>query len=295
MEFQQMRYFVKIADCASFTRAAEQLYVTQPMLTKAIKALEEDLDVKLIERSSKSFRLTDAGIMFYQQAQEILNKHDDIFRSIEDTKLVRKGQVKMSIPGVLIDVYFAPLLARFGKLHPGIDINIIEEGSKGSVKSVLAGNADLGLVMLPIEFTSELNVDVVIRDEAQVLMSRSHLLSQYSVIPIEELRNESIITFGDTSTLHSEFVKLCMQHGFQPHLPYKTLMAHFTLQMVTAERCIALLPRPVIQHYASEDLVSRSVEPAIKWNIAIISNKQRYVSHAASHLIEFMRDYFAKL
>jgi len=295
LEFQQMRYFVKVAECSNFTRAAEELYVTQPMLTRAIKSLEDDLGAKLIERTSKSFRLTDAGKLFYQQACEMLHKYDDIFRSIEDVKSIQKGQVKMSIPGVLIDVYFAPLLARFGKEHPGVDISIIEEGSKDTVKSVMAGKVDLGLAMLPIEFSSEMNINIIISDEAHVLMSKQHPLSKYQVIPIEELRNESIITFGDTSTLHDEFLKLCSVHGFKPHLTYKTLMANFTFQMVSMGQCIALLPNPIIQHFITDDLTSRPIDPSIKWDIAIINNRNRYCSYAATHLITFMRNYFAEL
>lgn len=290
-----MRYFVKVAECANFTHAAEELYVTQPMLTRAIKALEEDLGTKLIERTSKSFRLTDAGILFYQQASEMLNKYDDIYRSIDDIKSIKKGQVKLSIPGVLIDVYFAPLLARFGEEHPGIDINIIEEGSKDTAKSVMSGKVDLGLAMLPIDSASNMNINIVISDEAHVLMSKKHPLAKYSVIPVEELYTQSIITFGETSTLHDEFLKLCFSKGFKPRITYKTLMANFTFQMVSMEKCIAFLPRPIISHFITDDLTSRPISPSIKWEIAIISKSDRYCSYATANLISFMRKYFDEL
>ncbi|MEA4895117.1 MAG: LysR family transcriptional regulator [Oscillospiraceae bacterium] len=295
MEFQQMRYFVKIAEHESFTRAAEELYVTQPMLTRAIKTLEEEMGTKLIERTSKSFRLTDAGRLFYQQAVEMLHKHDDIYRSIDDVKSIRKGQVKMSIPGVLIDVYFAPLLARFGKEHPGIDISIIEEGSKDTAKSVISGKVDLGLAMMPIEVASEMNIYTVISDEAYILMSKRHPLSEYDIIPIEALSDQPIITFGDTSTLHDEVLKTFSQCGVKPHMPYKTMMVNFTVQMVSMGQCVAFIPRPVIQHFITENLTLRPTSPSIKWEIAIIENKNRYSSYAATHLTTFMRSYFTEL
>lgn len=288
-----MRYFVKVAECANFTRAAEELYVTQPMLTRAIKALEEDFGVKLIERTSKSFVLTDAGKILYQQAIEMLHKYDDIYHAVDDVKSIQKGQVRMSIPGVLIDVYFAPLLAEFGKKYPGIDISIIEEGSKETAKSVMSGKVDLGLAMLPLEYASEMNTYIVISDSVYVLINKDHPLTRFDVIPVEELKGQSIITFGDTSTLHSEFLKLCLEKGFKPHLTYKTLMANFTFQMVSMGQCIALLPRPVINYFITDDLTLRPTEPHFAWEIAIISNKERYCSYAASHLIEFMRSYFA--
>ncbi|MEA4895113.1 MAG: LysR family transcriptional regulator [Oscillospiraceae bacterium] len=295
MEIQQLRYFVKIAECSNFTRAAEELYVTQPMLTRAIKTLEDDLGTKLIERTSKYFCLTDAGRLLFQQASDMLHKYDDIYRSIDDVKTIRKGHVKMSIPGVLIDVYFAPLLARFGKEYPGIDISIIEEGSKDTVKSVISGKADLGLAMMPIESASEMNINLVISDKAYVLMSKMHPLSKYDIIPIEELKDQPIITFGDTSTLHDEIMKICSQCGFKPNMPYKTLMTNFIFQMVSMGRYVAILPRPVIEHFITDDLTSRPTDPSIKWEIALMENRNRYCSHAANHFITFLRNYFDEL
>ena len=148
MEIHHLRYFVEIARNKSFTRAAEQLYITQPMLTRVIKQLEEELDAKLIERTSKSFRLTDVGEAFYLQAQDLLLRYNDLYRTIDDVRSVRSGEVRLSTPGVLLDMYFAPLLAQFRNKFPGIDINIVEEGSKLVVKAVLSNQADLGMVML---------------------------------------------------------------------------------------------------------------------------------------------------
>lgn len=280
MEFQQMRYFVKLAEYSSFSRAASQLYVTQPMLTRSLKALENELGTELIERTSRSFRLTDTGKLFYRQTKEILEKYDDIYRSIEDIKSNRTGQVKMSIPGVLIDVYFAPLLTQFSRDYPGIDVSIIEEGSKDTVKTVLDGNADLGLVMLPIESSAEMNVRVVINDVAHLVVNKNHSFVECSVVPVERLRHESIITFGVTTTLHDEFLKLCAEHGFVPRLSYKTLMTNFTMEMVATGQCIALLPAPVSQHFLIDGLTTRPLDPPLIWNIAIIYKKSRYCSYA---------------
>ena len=128
MDIQQLRYFVEIARNKSFTRAAEQLYITQPMLTRVIKQLEQELNAKLIERTSKSFRLTDVGEALYLQAQDLLVRYSDLYRTINDVKSIQSGEVRLSTPGVLLDMYFAPLLVQFRKKFPGIDINILEEG-----------------------------------------------------------------------------------------------------------------------------------------------------------------------
>ena len=113
MDIQHLKYFVEVVRQESFTRAAAQLFVTQPMLTLSIKQLEESLNVLLIERTSKSFHLTDAGRILYERAQEFLMQYEAIFQTMADVRSVKTGEVRLSIPGVLLDMYFPELFASF--------------------------------------------------------------------------------------------------------------------------------------------------------------------------------------
>lgn len=92
MEIQQLKYFVEVVRQQSFTKAAAQLFVTQPMLTRSIKHLEEELNVRLLERTSKSFCLTDAGRILYERVQDFLLQYDDIFRTMTDVRSARVGE-----------------------------------------------------------------------------------------------------------------------------------------------------------------------------------------------------------
>ena len=98
-DIQHLKYFVEVVRQESFTRAAAQLFVTQPMLTRSIKQLEESLNVLLIERTSKSFHLTDAGRILYERAQEFLMQYEAIFQTMADVRSVKTGEVRLSIPG----------------------------------------------------------------------------------------------------------------------------------------------------------------------------------------------------
>lgn len=141
MDIQHLKYFVEVVRQESFTRAAAQLFVTQPMLTRSIKQLEESLNVLLIERTSKSFHLTDAGRILYERAQEFLMQYEAIFQTMADVRSVKTGEVRLSIPGVLLDMYFPELFASFHRQYPGIDISLVEEGSKLTAASVGLGKA----------------------------------------------------------------------------------------------------------------------------------------------------------
>lgn len=295
MDIQQLRYFVEIAQNKSFTRAAEQPYITQPMLTRVIKQLEQELNAKLIERTSKSFRLTDVGEAFYLQAQDLLVRYSDLYRTINDVKSIQSGEVRLSTPGVLLDMYFAPLLVQFRKKFPGIDINILEEGSKLVARAVLSNRVDLGMVMLPVERSSQLETTVVVRDQVRLMVGKGHRLAGCGRVHIRELKDERIVTFGDTATLHEQFIRLCEEHCFYPHIAYKSLMPYFTAELLASSDCVAVLPGPVIQRYLTDQLTMVSLEQDFPWEIAVIHRKECYQSYASTKLREFICDYFAAL
>ena len=262
MDIQHLKYFVEVVRQESFTRAAAQLFVTQPMLTRSIKQLEESLNVLLIEA---------------------------------DVRSVKTGEVRLSIPGVLLDMYFPELFASFHRQYPGIDISLVEEGSKLTAASVGLGKADLGLVMLPVEEPSRFESHLLVSDVCQLVVSREHPFAQMPGVHIRELRGETILTFSETATLHDTFIQMCGEQGFAPRIAYKSLMPGFSFKMVAMQQCIALLPLPLILHGMCDKLVTVPLEPRIVWDIAIIRRRQGYHSFAAAQLFDHIRAHFSTL
>ncbi len=295
MDIQQLKYFTEVVKNKSYTKAAQELYITQPMLTRVIKQIELELDACLIERTSKSFKLTDSGECFFILAQELLQRHSDIYRYINDLKMLESGEIKISIPGVLLDIYFPKLLFEFNKRHPNINVSIIEEGSKKTTQTVLANKVDFGLVMLPVENSLSLEINTIIRDECQIIVNKHHRLANNNTVSLEEIKNEKIITFSETATLHDVFIAMCESNGFDPNIAYKSLMSGFIFEMTEFSNCIAVLPGPVVRRYITENLISIPMETKLPWHIAIINKQGRYKSFAAKRLINFMIEYFEAL
>ncbi len=295
MEIQQLKYFVEIVHNKSFTRAASQLFVTQPMLTRSIKQLEEELNIKLIERTSKCFRVTDAGNILYEQAQKFLVHYEDLFQTMEDVRSVKLGEVRLSIPGVLLDVYFPPLLTKFNRKFPGVSISVVEEGSKPTANSVASGRADLGLVMLPMEDPARFESRILVSDVCQVVVSRSHPFAQMPKVHFKDLKEEAILTFGETTTLHDTFIRMCGEHGFVPHIAYKSLMTQFSLKMVGMRQCVAILPLPIAKPALCDEVVTVPLEPVIPWDIAVIQRREGYRSFAATQFFNHTCEYFSRL
>lgn len=293
MDIQHLRYYVEIINNKSFTKSAEKLMVTQPMLTRIVKQLEEELNTTLIERTSKIFHVTDTGMELYRHALELLSRHDDIYRSIGDIKDAKSGKVRLSIPGVILDTYFPQLLRSFYERYPFVEISVIEEGSKLTVKSVLSHDVDLGMVMLPVKKHDSLEITRIWQSTCQWVTVKTHPLAQKSSVGLEELKDERFITFSDTATLHDFFIANCEQQGFVPRIMYKSLMPGFVFDMVSYNLCSAVMPLPIIQKHVRPDIAAIPLDVEIPWELALISNRDRYQSYATNQLAKFIVDYFA--
>ena len=196
---------------------------------------------------------------------------------------------------MLLEVYFPPLLTRFHRHFPGIDISVVEEGSKSVAAAVSSGRADLGLVMLPVDEPYRFESKTLISNVCQLAVSRHHPFSKMRSVHIRDLKDETILTFSETATLHDTFIQMCAASGFSPRIAYKSLMPGFTFKMVEMQECIALLPRPLIQHNLTDKLAIVPLEPRLQWDIAIIRRKQGYHSFASAQLFEHICGHFAQL
>ena len=295
MDIQHIKYFLAVAEYQSFSRAAEKLYVTQPILSRCIRNMEEELGTPLILRSSRSFALTDTGKVLYQHGARLVEQYQDIYRRIQDIRSAEEGEVRIVCPGVLLDMYFPELITQYQKEHPNIKITIRERESKPTAATVLSGDADWGLVMVPVENQADLNIYPVITDEVQVVVPEAHPFAKKPFVHIRDLQDVNIITYNSSATLHNTFLQLCQEQGFSPTLTCQSLMPNFILEMISYGRCIGVIPAPVCRQFRSEGLVSVPIRPSFPWVIAIITKKGHYISHAAQSFLSFAQHYFQQL
>ena len=295
MDIQHIKYFLEIVKHESFSKAAEQLYVTQPILSRCIKNLEKELGVSLINRSTKSFALTDAGEALYTYGSKLVEGHQDIYRHIQDIKESKVGELHISSPGVLMDMYFPRLVTEYRKQYPGIRISINERGSRSTEKDVLDGDADIGLVMLPLENPQNFNVFPIISDEVCVLVRKEHDFAKKKNIHIKELQDVDIITYNQSNTLYRTFLRMCQEQGFLPNITYQSMMPNFILDVISYGDCVGVLPGPMLRQFRTEKLVTVPIRPQFPWEIAMITKKERYLPNAASSFLNFVQEFLERI
>ena len=212
MEIRQLEYFLEIAKEGNYTQAAKKLYVSQSSLSKSIKKLEAEIGQDLFESKMKRPVLTYAGQRLFESAERILKEYESILGELQGPKSTCRGRVTVGIPPLICTCFFAPIIAGFRDLYPGIEINIVENGAKSIQDAVDRELLDVGIVILPI-YDDRFDVTNLISDETVLVLSNKHPLAERSEITYPELKNEKFILFNEEYTLYHQITANCREAG----------------------------------------------------------------------------------
>lgn len=291
MDTRQLMYFVQVAKDNSFTVAARNLHLSQPALSKMIKKLEDDLGVQLFDRSEHKMTLTDAGERLFEEGQRLLSEMDSITEAIQDTKNLKTGKVSVGIPPVIGTSYFPRLIADFRHDYPGINLSIIENGAVTVYEMVEKGFVDLGIVILP-ELSDRIEYIPVTEDEVVLVVHKDNPLASREKVGFEDLKDESFALLNETFLLHHHVITACREAGFEPNVYFKSSQWDFLTELVCLNQGITILPRPILARFNSRNIKQIKIDhPEMKWRIAIIVKKNRYVSFAANKFIDYVKEH----
>lgn len=288
VELRQLKIFLEVAKHKSITKAAEAMHISQPALSKSIRALEEDLGMTLIVRTNKTSDLTDAGRIVLEYAQRMTALLDEMTTTLNDMTNLARGQIHIGLPPFIGSLFFPKVMAEFHKRFPNIEINITEYGGARVVKSVEEGEFELGVVVLPVD-EQEFNVFPIVEEEMKLLVHRGHeFASRKQVVDIKELMKEEIIFYNEEFALHQILRNRFIAAGFEPNILFKSSQWDFMSEMVAANLGITILPQSICNRITNEDLIILDLNPKILWRLAVITKKDRYISFAGRTFIDFI-------
>ena len=289
MTLKQLTYFLEIAKMRNFTKAAANLYISQSALSKTVKAMESELGVQLIDRTVNHFKLTPEGEIFYQKGliaiKNINSELEDLYGSLG----TEKGHITVGIPPVIGTAYFTSIIYKFRNMYPDVELKIIEAGANTIKKWVSEGEADIGVVILPVS-NDDFNVIPIVTAENVLLVNKNHPLAQYDEVSFKMLKDERFIALNSTFMLYDQIISLCRISGFEPNIVCESSQWDFITEMVVLDQGVSILPRPILKRYNSDKLKLISLkDPSFSWNIAIIFKKDKYISRIIKSFIELSK------
>ena len=247
-DFRQLRYFVAVCEELSFTRAARRLHLSQPPLSQQIQALEQDLGVRLLERTKRSVALTEPGRIFLDHARQILAKADEARTQVLAAAAGQSGQLRLAYT---VSVSFHPalprVLLRHGQVAPNVRVELSELYTEPQFEALLDGQIDVGFVRdEPVRAVDAraLRMTVLDREPLLLALPSGHPLAGRSSLRLAEVANESFVTQPRevAATLHDRLIKLANKAGFQPQIRQQAQQVNGMLAMVAAGLGLALVP-----------------------------------------------------
>jgi DNA-binding transcriptional LysR family regulator len=246
MQFQQLAYFVAVAETRHFTQAAERMRVAQPSLSKQIKALEDDLGARLFSRARGNVTLTAAGEALLPLARRILADADTARQEVAQLAGLRRGRVRLGATPSLCAGLLADALARFHRAYPGIELLVEEGGSRDLVRALARGQLDLSLIIMPLQSDDPALVTEEILRENLVVVSPSHEQIKGPYLHIEDLRGRPMVMFRRGYDLREATLAACRQAGFEPRFAVQGGEMDAVLRFVEAGLGVAVVPSMVL-------------------------------------------------
>ncbi len=243
LDIKPLRYFVALAETRHFGRAASQLNLTQPPLSRQLMALEQALGVKLIERNPRSVRLTAAGEQFYHDAKALLAALEQAAQNARAAESGDSG--KLEIGFTMCAAYsVVPAYARaYAAAFPNVALSLREVVSNDLTAQLSAGRIDAAVMFLS-DLPAGLATRSVLREPLCVALSRNHPLARARRIDIAQLAGEVFVmaTEQASSSLRTAIVGHCRQGGFEPNVGFEVQLQHTVLGFVDEGVGIALVP-----------------------------------------------------
>ncbi|MFJ8692424.1 LysR family transcriptional regulator [Streptomyces roseolilacinus] len=284
MQFQQLVYFVAVAETRHFTRAAERVHVSQPSLSQQIRALEKELGAELFSRARGNIALTDAGEALLPLARRILADADTARHEVQELARLRRGRVRLGATPSLCTGLLPEVLRSFHDLYPGIRLFVEEGGSHDLVRGLARGALDLALVVLPLPTPSPALTTVRLLQEDLVVVSSAADPAPRRPVRIADLEGRPMVMFRHGYDLRELTVAACRAEGFEPSFTVEGGEMDAVLGFVRAGLGVAVVPSMVAARAGRDLRVTALAPPGLRRTVALAHRSDVAPPRAAREL-----------
>ena len=291
MTLNQLRYFCTASHCHSITKAAEELYVTQPTVSVAIRDLEIEFGISLFYRKGNQLVLTQEGEALYEKATYILQYCTELQADYSSMARV-KPPLRIGIPPMLSTVFFPDLLTAFHQEYPEIAVVLEEYGSVRACNLVQDDTLDLALVNM-----EQYNIDkfynaVLANDQVVFCVSKDHPLAGKELVTTKEMSKEALIFFNADSVQNQLLRTRFEMDGYTPNIVMRSSQIYTTLQFVRTGKYGCFLYSSMTDRFADARITGIPLNPPIRIKIGMVWKKGKYISGDMQKFLNFTRMYY---
>lgn len=256
MELRHLRYFLALADELSFTRAADRVGIAQPPFSQQIQALEQEIGVRLVDRTPRRVVLTEAGAILAERVRFILSR---IGEAVVVTQQVGRGISGHVCVGFTESGCFHPAVTRtfleFRQAYPDLHVTLQENSSTNLVAMIRDGTVDAAFIRPPFEADEVVAYTALLHEKMVVAIPKGHRLASRKATTLAGLSDEVFVFYHRDVRpgLTDVVIAACERSGFRPRLSQEAPQLTSTLNLVAAGLGVAIVPES-LRHLRTNDI-----------------------------------------
>ena len=246
MDLRRLREFIVLAENLNFSRAAEQLFITQPVLSRHIADLESELGVQLFIRTKHKVQLTALGALFFQECKKIVSQYDEACQKMRMASAGIVGSLKIGFLDRAVKKFFSKLITHFNSIYPKIHLDFYSYDLEELTRALMDDEIDLGFTLsLTPENIPGINRRTIYQDILCAVVHREHALAGKSNVTLAGLADESIIMLNRNQNARpfEHTMMLFETRNLQPNVVRETSTIESAFVLVELGTGIFIAPR----------------------------------------------------
>jgi Transcriptional regulator len=283
VEIHQLQYVLEVAKQRHFTRAADEICVAQSSLSQQITKLEEELGIKIFDRTTRSVFPTAAGEEFIDYARRILDEIEAAKQCMQSYVGLSRGKINIGAITTLETIDFVSLITAFHNTYPGLYLNISTNGSYRLTELVKTGEINVAMLTPPMDTeTDDLEYYPLGEDEFVLVASIHHPFAKKEIADLAQFANEDFIFPSPDQSIYKIYMKACREAGFSPNIVCQSSHSETALALVAAGMGLSFFPLDTLKATNAPGVMAIRLVNPIKKRICLVLPRRQY--HPASVL-----------
>jgi DNA-binding transcriptional LysR family regulator len=277
---RQLRVFIEVARLQSFSRAGDEIGLTQSAVSRCVRELEAEIGVKLVDRTTREVQLTDVGANLIASIPRLLNDLDDALREIREIGEQRRGRVVVAASPTVACRLMPEVVAACGRQFPYITLGLRDDVQSDVVRKIRSGEVDFGVIIGPFA-AEDLETQCLTTDSFCVVVRADHALARREQVSWTELDGERLVMLDYASGSRPLIDAVMSEQGV--HAPVVQELGHpaTVFGLVEAGVGISVLPWLALPVPAGASLVARPLVPRAERTVELVRRRDRSLSPAA--------------
>ncbi|MGW3493696.1 transcriptional regulator CynR [Streptomyces sp. NPDC001020] len=279
LELRHLRYLLAVAEHGNFTRAAEELHISQPTLSQQIKQLERTLGVQLLDRTGRTVRLTDAGAVYTDHARRALRDLAAAERAIHDVKDLSRGHLRLGVTPTFTAYLVGPLTAELHTRHPGIDITLTEMTQDRIETALLADDLDLGIAFAGPHLPG-ITATALFTETLSLVTGPPRAQTMPDPLPVRALKDEQLALLSGDFATRGHIDAYFTHHRTAPRITVEANSIQALTEIVQRTRLATVLPDAITHDHPH--LTPVPLDPPLPTRTVTLLHREGAYSSAAT-------------